>query len=333
MSAGKPAGPLAVCLMGPTAAGKTGQAIALLERFPFEIVSVDSALVYRGMDIGTAKPDAETLERAPHRLVDIRDPEDSYSAGAFVRDAMAAIEDITRAGRIPLLAGGTMMYFRALTDGLAELPSASPEIREAIDRDAQNEGWPALHARLVEIDPDSAARIEPNDRQRIQRALEVYLASGETLSSLRQVSTKPAEGIRFLKLALNPADRAELHRRIEQRLEQMLAAGFVDEVRGLMQRPGLDRDSPAMRAVGYRQYWSYLAGDYDADEAFRRALYATRQLAKRQITWLRKMPDVFVADPLEAGATDAISAQVERALGQERTRSRARKLCPNARDS
>ncbi len=306
--------PAAVCLMGPTAAGKTELAISLLKRFPFEIISVDSALVYRGMDIGTAKPDSETLARAPHRLIDIRDPEDSYSAGAFVRDAIDAMADVTAAGRIPLLAGGTMMYFRALTEGLAELPPASPEIRAELDRESEAAGWSALHARLAEADPESAARIEPNDRQRIQRALEVYIASGETLSSLTRL-TAPAAGVRFIKVALNPADRAALHDRIERRLEHMVKAGFVDEVRSLMVRPGLDRDSPAMRAVGYRQYWSYLAGDYDEDEAFRRALYATRQLAKRQITWLRKVSDIFMADPLEAGAIDAISAHVARRLG------------------
>ncbi len=306
--------PVAVCLMGPTAAGKTDLAVSLLKRFPFEIISVDSALVYRGMDIGTAKPDAETLRRAPHRLIDIRDPEDSYSAGAFVRDAIEAIGDIHGQGRIPLLAGGTMMYFRALTEGLAELPEASPEIRSELDHEAAADGWPALHARLREIDPDSAGRIEPNDRQRIQRALEVYRASGETLTSLTKLSTQPAPGIRFVRVALNPADRGALHARIEQRLEHMIAAGFLDEVRGLMARPGLERDSPAMRAVGYRQFWSFLEGDYDEDEAFRRALYATRQLAKRQITWLRKVPEVFVADPLEAGAGDAISAYIAGAL-------------------
>lgn len=301
------AGPLAVCLMGPTAAGKTDVAISLAKRFPFDIVSVDSALVYRGMDIGTAKPDAETLARAPHRLVDIREPEDSYSAGDFVVDALEAIHEIDAAGRIPLLAGGTMMYFRALTEGIADLPSASPEIRDALDREAAREGWPALHARLEAVDPETAARIEPADRQRIQRALEVYMLSGETLSTLTRLDQGSGHGIHFLKLALNPADRGKLHQRIELRLEAMVKAGFVGEVRRLMARPGLDRDSPAMRAVGYRQYWSHLVGDYDADEAFRRALYATRQLAKRQITWLRKVPDVFAVDPLEAGVLDAIS--------------------------
>ena len=303
-------GPLAVCLMGPTAAGKTDVAISLAKRFPFDIVSVDSALVYRGMDIGTAKPDAETLARTPHRLVDIRDPEEGYSAGEFVVDAVNAIDEITSAGRIPLLAGGTMMYFKALTEGIADLPPASPEVRQAIDEEAERDGWPALHARLAEIDPEAASRIEPADRQRIQRALEVYRLSGETLSTLTALGSGPNHDIRFLRIALSPVDRGLLHQRIERRLEAMIAEGFVDEVRGLMARTGLDRDSPAMRAVGYRQYWSHLAGDYDADEAFRRALYATRQLAKRQITWLRKTPEVFAVDPLEPGTMDAISEHV-----------------------
>ncbi len=307
--------PPAVCLLGPTATGKTEVAISLCKRFPFEIISVDSALVYRGMNIGTAKPDADTLARVPHHLVDIRDPEDSYSAGDFVRDAGEVMDSIYAAGRLPLLVGGTMLYFRALTGGMADLPSASAEIRDSIDAEARRLGWPALHERLRELDPDAAARIEPRDRQRIQRALEVYLASGETITSLQAQGGDAGPDDRFLMLALYPADRARLHARIEQRLETMVAAGFPDEVRTLMARPGLERDSPAMRAVGYRQYWSYLAGDYGEDEAFRRALYATRQLAKRQITWLRKLATDFSVDPLEVPAADAISDFMVRQLG------------------
>ncbi len=302
--------PTAVCLMGPTAAGKTDIAMALAKRFPFELVSVDSAMVYRGMDIGTAKPDAETLRRVPHRLVDIRDPEEPYSAGDFVRDAAAAITEISAAGRIPLLVGGTMLYFRALTEGIADLPPAAADIRAAIDRDAARLGWPALHRRLASVDPAAAERIAPADRQRIQRALEVWLSTGETLSAMQQAARRDAPRVDFVRFALRPSARAELHRRIESRLERMLDDGFVAEVAGLMSRPGLDRDMPAMRAVGYRQYWGHLAGDCGADEAFRLTLYATRQLAKRQLTWLRKASDTIFVDPLEASAIDAISARL-----------------------
>lgn len=302
--------PAAVCLMGPTAAGKTDLAVALAKRFPFELVSVDSAMVYRGMDIGTAKPDAETLRRVPHRLVDIRDPEEPYSAGDFVRDAAAAIAEISAAGRVPLLVGGTMLYFRALTEGIADLPSAAADVRAEIDRDAERLGWPALHRRLAHVDPDAAERIAPADRQRIQRALEVWLSTGETLTAMQQAARREVPRVRFLRFALKPSLRSELHRRIEVRLGQMLDEGFVAEVAGLMSRPGLDRDVPAMRAVGYRQYWGYLAGDYGADEAFRLTLYATRQLAKRQLTWLRKAGGTVFVDPLEASAIDAISSRL-----------------------
>lgn len=305
----------AVCLLGPTATGKTEVAISLCERFPFEIISVDSALVYRGMDIGTAKPDAATLARVPHHLVDIREPEDGYSAGDFVRDARAAMDSICTAGRIPLLVGGTMLYFRALIGGMADLPPASADIRESLEADAGRLGWPALHKRLADIDPAAAARIEPRDRQRIQRALEVYLASGKTITALQAQTADPGHEDRFLTLALNPAARSRLHARIEQRLDAMRVAGFVAEVERLMARPGLHRDSPAMRSVGYRQYWSYLAGDYGQGEAYRRALYATRQLAKRQITWLRKLAPDFSVDPLEVRAADAISEFLGARLG------------------
>ena len=305
-----------VCLLGPTATGKTEIAISLARRFPFEIVSVDSALVYRGMDVGTAKPDAETLRRTPHRLIDIREPEDSYSAGDFVRDATAAIAEIEAAGRIALLAGGTMLYFRALIEGMADLPPASAEIRRSIDEQAARVGWPAMHGRLREIDPVAAARIEPQDRQRIQRALEVYAASGRPLTELQRSREAASPVNRFVTVGLNVTERRELHARIERRLEQMLLHGFVEEVRTLKARPGLGRDSPAMRAVGYRQYWSYLAGDYGADEAFRRALFATRQLAKRQVTWLRKLKPDFLVDPLEVPATDTISAFLARELSR-----------------
>jgi tRNA dimethylallyltransferase len=307
----------AICLMGSTASGKTDVAISLCKRFPFEVISVDSALVYRGMDIGTAKPNAETLRRTPHRLIDIRDPEESYSAGDFVRDAHAEMQSIVAAGRVPLLVGGTMMYFRALTEGIAELPSASAALRAGIDSEAKDVGWPAMHALLCRIDPAAAARIEPNDRQRIQRALEVYRVSGRPLSEwqeLAAVETRDA-GIRYVKIALQIEPRSVLHERIRERLGQMLEAGFLDELRRLMQRPGLGRDSPAMRSVGYRQFWSHLAGDCSLEAAHDRALAATRQLAKRQITWLRSETSLKSIDPLESGAIDAISAHLAAELG------------------
>ncbi len=299
----------AVCLMGPTAVGKTDVAVKLCERFALDIVSVDSALVYRGMNIGTAKPDAATLRRAPHRLIDIRDPEESYSAGDFVRDAKRAIAAICAAGRVPLLVGGTMMYFRALTEGIAELPPANADIRNAIDARAAKLGWPALHARLRVNDPIAADRINENDSQRIQRALEVFEGSGRSLTDWQQASKAkaPVLDVEFIKIALQPPARQVLHERIEKRLDWMLAHGFLGEVETLMQRPGLSHDLPAMRSVGYRQIWAHLAGEYDLEEGRYRALVATRQLAKRQITWLRSESNVFSVDPLEGRRIDAIS--------------------------
>jgi tRNA dimethylallyltransferase len=303
--------------MGPTASGKTEVAISLRKRFPFEIVSVDSALVYRGMDIGTAKPDAETLRRAPHRLIDLRDPEEFYSAGDFVRDARQAINAIIDSGRLPLLVGGTMMYFRALTEGIAELPAASAEIREEIYREAEGVGWPAMHEKLAAVDPSAAARIEPNDRQRIQRALEVYRVSGRPLTDWQEAAARARgeDDLDFIKLALLVEPRSLLHERIEKRLDQMLDAGFLDELRTLMRRPGVDRDGPAMRSVGYRQFWAYLAGECSLEEARARALAATRQLAKRQITWLRAEKGLECFDPLESGIIDAISRKLACRLG------------------
>ena len=292
--------------MGPTASGKTQVAIELCRRFPLDVISVDSALVYRGMDIGTAKPDAATLRDTPHRLVDIREPEDSYSAGDFVRDATEAMHEIFGAGRTPLLVGGTMMYFRSLTAGMAELPPADADVRAAIDAEAAERGWPALHDELCQVDPEAAARINPNDSQRIQRALEVYRLSGRPLSAWQE-STPGPEGIRFAKLALQVEPRSVLHERIARRLDHMLDAGFLDEVRRLMRRPQLHRDSPAMRAVGYRQFWAHLAGECSFEEARSRALAATRQLAKRQITWLRSETDLNSFDALDSAVADAIS--------------------------
>lgn len=304
----------AILLMGPTAAGKTDLAISLAKRFPCDVISVDSALVYRGMDIGTAKPDADTLARTPHRLIDIRDPQEKYSAGEFVRDAYQEMDAIFAAGRIPLLAGGTMMYFRALTRGIAKLPRADDEIRKAIDADAAERGWPALHAELQAVDPTVAARIKPNDRQRIQRALEVYRSSGQPLSEWQRDSAPARADIEYLKIGLNIEPRRILHDRIEQRLELMVKGGFIDEVRRLRERPELTADHPSMRSVGYRQFWQHLDGTYDLDEARDRALFATRQLAKRQITWLRSETDIFIVNPLEAEAIDAISTFLAQSL-------------------
>jgi len=296
-----------VCLMGPTAAGKTDIAVQLLERFPFDIVSVDSALVYRGMDIGTAKPDASVLERAPHRLIDIRDPEDAYSAGAFVRDAKAEIAAIHTSGRVPLLVGGTMLYFRSLVDGIANLPEADAGMRAEIDAEAQVVGWAAMHAALAAIDPSAAARIDANDRQRIQRALEVFRLSGRSLSDWHAEASAVRPKFGFIKFALVPGSRAELHRRINERFLLMLQEGFVEEVASLRKREGLGADSASMRAVGYRQIWAYLEGDDDLAEATSKGQAASRQLAKRQLTWLRSEAELNSVDPLEDRATETIS--------------------------
>jgi tRNA dimethylallyltransferase len=284
--------PAAIFLMGPTASGKTDLAIALSETLPCELISVDSALVYRGLDIGSAKPDPETLAQYPHALVDICDPSDAYSAANFRRDALAEMARISRAGKIPLLVGGTMLYFKALLEGLADMPSADLSVREDINALALREGWPAVHAQLAEVDPDSAARIHPNHSQRLSRALEVYRVSGKTMSQLQAEQAESVLPYRVYQFAIAPGERAELHRRIELRLQQMFEAGFEDEVKGLMARGDLHADLPAIRAVGYRQVWQYLQGDYDRDTAFEKALVASRQLAKRQLTWLRGWPQL-----------------------------------------
>ncbi len=295
--------------MGPTASGKTDVAVELCARFPFDIISVDSALVYRGMDIGTAKPDRKTLEHAPHRLVDIRDPEQAYSAGDFVRDAGLAMQDIFAAGRIPLLVGGTMMYYRALIDGIANLPPADAGIRDRIDARAEQHGWPAVHAQLRKVDAIAADRIKPNDSQRIQRALEVFEISGRSLTDWqRSASRTPVDSATtYLKVALDVAARKILHERIERRLDLMFNNGFVNEVVGLKKRVGLTRATPAMRSVGYRQVWAHLEGEYTLDECRYRALVATRQLAKRQFTWLRSESNLYWVDALEGGKVDSIS--------------------------
>ncbi|MBP6382447.1 MAG: tRNA (adenosine(37)-N6)-dimethylallyltransferase MiaA [Pseudomonadales bacterium] len=285
--------PLAICLMGPTASGKTALALALADHLRCELISVDSAQVYRGMDIGTAKPEPAVLARHPHRLIDIRDPSEPYSAAGFRRDALAAIAQILAAGRTPLLVGGTMLYFRTLIHGLAPMPGADPAIRAGIAELAAREGWAAVHRRLAEVDPGSAARIDPANRQRVQRALEVFLASGRPMSSLHAAQSRATDlPCRLLQLALVPADRAALHRRIAERFHAMLAAGFLDEVRALKARGDLHPDLPAIRSVGYRQAWDYLEGLVSREAMIERAIAATRQLAKRQLTWLRSWPDL-----------------------------------------
>jgi tRNA dimethylallyltransferase len=301
--------------MGPTASGKTEVAIRLADDYPVDLVSVDSALIYRGMDIGTAKPGPELLARYPHALVDIREPEAAYSAGDFVRDAQDVIDKAHAAGRLPLLVGGTMMYFRSLVHGIAELPEADADVRAAIDTEALDRGWPSLHAALAEIDPTTAARINPNDSQRIQRALEVYRVSGRTLSDWHDTGRPTRQDYRFFKCALIPEPRRVLHERIEARLDQMLDEGFIEELRGLMRREGLTPSHPSMRAVGYRQFWAHLAGETSLGEARQRALAATRQLAKRQLTWLRSEDDLCVVDPLESEAAGAISDYLAEAAG------------------
>jgi tRNA dimethylallyltransferase len=280
----------AVLLMGPTASGKTALALDLAARLPVEIVSVDSAQVYRGMDIGTAKPDGETRARVRHHLLDLIDPDEAYSAARFRIDALAAIADIRARGRIPLLVGGTMLYFKALREGLSDLPPANAAVRARLDARAADDGWPALHAELARLDPATAARLDPTDSQRIQRALEVYELSGRPMSALQGARRSPAEA-GFVSLALLPHDRAELHRRIATRFDAMLAAGLVDELSGLRRRFRLDASMPSMRCVGYRQAWQFIDGVGDRDELRARGTAATRQLARRQLTWLRSLQE------------------------------------------
>ncbi|MBD3812059.1 MAG: tRNA (adenosine(37)-N6)-dimethylallyltransferase MiaA [Betaproteobacteria bacterium] len=302
--------PPAIFLMGPTASGKTALAVGLVERFPLEIISVDSALVYRDMDIGTAKPDAATLARAPHHLLDIRDPTETYSAAAFCDDARRLMADIAARGRVPLLVGGTMLYFRALLQGLDDLPRADVALRKELEAQAAARGWPALHAELAAVDPATAARLAPNDSQRIGRALEIFRLTGTPMSALldRVQSELP---YRVLQLALMPSDRAVLHQRIAARFDAMLAEGLIDEVETLRRRYALNADLPSMRAVGYRQAWAYLDGEIDLKGLREQGIAATRQLAKRQLTWLRSWPDVVeldcLADDLGAQATDLVA--------------------------
>lgn len=299
--------PPVVFLMGPTATGKTDLAMQLAAQFPLEIVSVDSALVYRGMDIGTAKPSAQLRARVPHHLIDICDPADAYSAGRFRSDALRVIAEIHARGRMPLLVGGTLLYFRALQQGLSQLPTANEEVRAHIEARAQEQGWAALHAELARVDPAAAQRIHPNDPQRIQRALEVYELTGRALSDFYP-ETPAVLPFRITKIALIPQDRAELHRRITQRFAHMVSAGIVQEVETLRARGDLHPDLSSMRAVGYRQIWEYLNGAGDLPTQIERAVIATRQLARRQLTWLRAETDAVVIDPFTASAEAAVVA-------------------------
>ncbi|MDX1594306.1 MAG: tRNA (adenosine(37)-N6)-dimethylallyltransferase MiaA [Gammaproteobacteria bacterium] len=305
--------------MGPTASGKTDLALALHDALPCGIVSVDSALVYRGMDIGTAKPPPEVLARVPHRLVDILDPAEAYSAGRFREDALAAMAEIGARGRTPLLVGGTMLYFRALARGLAELPRADPALREALSEEAARRGWPSLHRELGEVDPEAAAAIHPNDAQRIQRALEVYRLAGVPMSRLRRDRGGPGLPWRLIAIVVAPADRALLHARIAARFQAMLELGFLDEVRALRARGDLDLDRPSMRAVGYRQAWRHLDGAYDSETMIRRAVAATRQLAKRQLTWLRGEPGATWFEATRPDLAGAVIGHVARFLAGEGT--------------
>lgn len=307
--------PPAIALLGPTASGKSALALEWAQRLGGEIVSIDSALVYRGLDIGAAKPSAAEQARVPHHLIDVRDPWQTYSAAEFAADARTAIAGIVARGRIPILAGGTGLYFQALTDGLADMPQADAALRAAISADAAMRGWPALHAALAQVDPRAAAKIKPTDPQRIQRALEVFRLTGTPISTWQAEGRRgPRLSVRLLRLALAPAERAVLHARIEQRFDVMLGQGFLDEVRALRALPAMQAvaaplDLPAVRAVGYRQAWEFLEGQGDAHQFRERAIAATRQLAKRQFTWLRGRPDLRWFDPTtqRAGLEDALA--------------------------
>lgn len=314
--------PPAIFLMGPTASGKTDLALQLADTLPCEIISVDSALIYRAMDIGSAKPSAEILQKYPHHLIDILDPAQSYSAAQFRDDALQAMADITARGRIPLLVGGTMLYFKALTEGLAAMPSADPEVRARLEQQAASEGWAALHTELQRIDPVSAQRIHPNDPQRLLRALEVWHISGQTMTQLRAKQSLEKQQLlasngahlpyNVTTFAIAPQQRSVLHERIALRFQQMLEQGFIAEVEALRQRGDLHIDLPSIRAVGYRQAWAYLDGEYAYDEMIERGIIATRQLAKRQFTWLRSWDDVEWLDSLSCNKMSQVLKRLER---------------------
>jgi tRNA dimethylallyltransferase len=307
--------------MGPTASGKTAVALEIAARFPVEIISVDSAQVFRDMDIGTAKPTAAERAAVPHHLIDILDPIQSYSAAQFRADAGRLMREIIARGRIPLLTGGTMLYFKALREGLSDLPEADAKVRAALDAEAKKKGWPALHAELAQVDTPAAARLKPNDAQRIQRALEVFRITGKPMSALQGARIADSLPFRFMPVALIPSDRAVLHKRIEQRFAAMLAAGLVDEVAGLQKKYVLNADLPSMRCVGYRQAWEHLDGAYDRAMLRDKGIYATRQLAKRQLTWLRAMhePKIFdcLARDLGKQVVGHLARQISEASGRD----------------
>ncbi|MBE9516444.1 MAG: tRNA (adenosine(37)-N6)-dimethylallyltransferase MiaA [Proteobacteria bacterium] len=307
--------PPVLCIMGPTASGKTRLAMRLRQVLPVELISVDASQVYRDLDIGTAKPSLEEQKQAPHRLIDIRDPAQSYSAAEFCADALAEMEQITAAGRIPLLVGGTMFYFRALEFGLSELPEADAAVREALDKEAQVLGWQAMHQRLAEIDPEIARRINEHDAQRIQRALEIYQLTGLPPSEAQAQARPAPPPYQFIKVALMPGDREVLRQRIAERFEKMLEAGLIDEVKTLLNRGDLDPTYPSIRMVGYRQVWDYLQGEIDEKTMISQAVTATRRLAKRQFTWLRSYPDVASFDPQQSGYVEQVIEHFRAKLG------------------
>ena len=300
--------------MGPTASGKTPLALELAKRLPVEIVSVDSAQVYRGMDVGTAKPSRAERAAVPHHLVDIIDPTETYSAARFRSDALRLMSEITGRGKVPLLVGGTMLYFKALREGLSELPDADEEVRAEIDTEAAELGWPAMHARLAEVDPETAARLKPADAQRIQRALEIHRVSGEPMSRLLGRKKDSALPFRLVEMALVPSDRGKLHRRIETRFDTMMERGLVEELRALRVAHRLRPDLPSMRCVGYRQAWQHIEGEINRDELRNRGIFATRQLAKRQLTWLRTAGDSQTFDCLAPDIAASAGAFLERRL-------------------
>ncbi len=311
--------PPAIFLMGPTASGKTDVAVELLQRLPLEIVSVDSALVYRHMNIGTAKPDAATLAAAPHHLIDLIEPTESYSAAQFRHDALRVMHDITARGKIPFLVGGTMLYFKALREGLDDLPKADAAVRAKIEKRAKESGWPVLHAALAQVDPETAARLSPHDAQRISRAWEIYELTGQPMSSLLKptstgIENEAAFPYRVLPLSLMPSDRAVLHARIAERFDAMLHQGLIEEVAQLRARFDLHPQLPAMRCVGYRQVWQYQQGEFGRDALRDRGIFATRQLAKRQMTWLRGMSDALVMDCLAENLVESVEDSAQKFL-------------------
>ena len=307
--------PLAIFIMGPTASGKTGLAVELYQHLPVELISVDSALVFKDMDIGTAKPVASILARAPHHLIDLIPPTEVYSAATFRNDALKLMAEITARGKVPLLVGGTMLYFKALQGGLSQLPEADPNVRQKLDAQAAQIGWPAMHDKLAEIDPETAARLEPADAQRVQRALEVYEISGKTMTELHQSSMSDKLPYQLLKIALTPSDRSVLHDRIAIRFDDMLKQGFIDEVKCLLLKyPSLNADMPSMRCVGYRQALEHLAGNYDVAELRDRGIFATRQLAKRQLTWLRGMDDTFEVNCLNPKMLETVLNEINQVI-------------------